>query len=210
MRYRFILFDLDGTLVDSYDPLVSTINETLEAHKLPLLSSLDLQEGLYKIYHKRAHLADPKTLRETHLKLQHKHLHRATLYSHVLETLQRLRDSGVHMAVVTTCNIAKAKLLMSTHGLDPFFKVIITEADVANIKPHKEPFEKATKALGAKNLDEVLMVGDGIPDIEGAHGYGIHVAAVTYSAFGIRVRDYKPTYTIDRFDELLPIIGIHS
>ncbi len=210
MRYRFILFDLDGTLVDSYHPLVNTINDTLETHKLPLLSHYDLQEGLYKIYHKRAHLADPKMLRETHLKLQHKHLHKATVYPGVMETLQKLRENGVHMAVVTTCNLDKAKLLMGSHNLDPFFEVIITEADVTQVKPHSEPFEKVAKSLGFTNKSEVLMVGDGGPDIEGAHGFGIHVAAVTYSSFGINVRAFNPTYTIDQFDELLPIIGVNT
>lgn len=210
MRYKYFLFDLDGTLVDSYHPLVATINDTLIEHGLPLLSQHDLQLGLDRIYKKRAHLADPIKLRETHLKLQHNHLHKAVIYPNVLATLQRLHDLGAQMAVVTTCNINKANLLLDTHGLRRFFKVVVTEADVVNLKPHREPFEKATKALGAKDRQEVVMVGDGLPDIEGARGFGIDVAAVAYSAFGVDVRKLDPTYILDGFEQLLSVAGIDS
>ena len=210
MRYKYIFFDLDGTVIDSYEAAWATILDTLQEHNLPLIPEDERTLGIKNVYKKHAHLADPRALRNTHLKFQEKYFHKNTLYPRVIETLTRLKKEGASLAVITTSNKLKADYLLKTLHLDQFFEVVITEADVKNLKPHTEPFEKAAERLGigADKKHQMLMVGDTEVDILGAHNYGIHVVAVTYSTYGQSVRDHNPTYTIDTFDKLLSTVEI--
>ncbi len=210
MRYKYIFFDLDGTLIDSYEAALATVLDTLEAHNLPLIPEDERTKGLKNVYKKHAHVVDPKMLRKTHLEMQINHFHKNTLYSQVKETLKILKDKNFSLSLVTTGNKPKVDHLMKTLGIDNFFDVITTESDVTNLKPHTEPFERTAKLLGIlpSMKNQILMVGDTEVDILGAHNYGIDVVAVTYSTYGQGVRDHNPTFVIDRFEELLPVVGL--
>ena len=210
MRYKYIFFDLDGTLIDSYEAALATVLDTLKAHNLPLIPEDERTHGFKHVYKKHAHIVDPKKLRETHLEMQKNHFHKNTLFPQVKETLTFLKNKGVPLALVTTGNKPKVQHLLNVLAIENLFDVVVTESDVQNLKPHSEPFEKASQLLGI-TLDqkkEILMVGDTEVDILGAQNFGIDVVAVTYSVYGLKVKDYNPTYMIDLFQDLLPIIGV--
>jgi pyrophosphatase PpaX len=210
MKYKYIFFDLDGTLIDSYAALFATVLDTLQEHNLPLIPENEGMIGLKNVYKKHAHIVDPKKLRETHLEMQKNHFHKNTLFPQVKATLTFLKNKGIPLALVTTGNKPKVQHLLNVLAIDNLFDVVVTESDVQNLKPHTEPFEKASQLLGITQdrKNEILMVGDTEVDILGAQNFGIDVVAVTYSVYGQKVKDYKPTYMIDRFQDLLPIIGV--
>ncbi len=210
MKYKCVLFDFDGTLANSDLALLDTINDTLAFHGHTPLTSDSYKEfagkkmkELYVKYGGNPEKA--RKLRETHISVQKKHLHKYQLFPNVVETLRMLKLKGVKLGIVTTANKKKMLELCETLKMNEFFEVLVSAEDVTNVKPHKEPFEKALKALSAKP-DESLMVGDTDADIEGAKRYKIDVVGVTYSTLGEKIKELKPTYVINNFEELVPII----
>ena len=210
MRYKYIFFDLDGTLIDSYAALFATVLDTLQEHNLPLIPENEGMIALKNVYKKHAHIVDPKILRSTHIKFQKNHFHKNTLFPQVIETLAVLKDKGYSLSLVTTGNKPKVEYLLKSLDMGTFFDVVTTESDVTNLKPHTEPFERTAKLLGILPImkNQILMVGDTEVDILGAQNFGIDVVAVTYSVYGQKVKDYNPTYMIDQFQDLLPIVGV--
>ena len=210
MKYKYIFFDLDGTLIDSYEASLATVLDTLQEHNLPLIPEDERTIGFKHVYKKHAHVVDPEKLRQTHLEKQKNHFSKNTLFPQVKETLTILKNKGIPLALVTTGNKPKVQYLLSALEIENLFDAVVTESDVQNLKPHSEPFEKASQLLGIgeSHKSQILMIGDTEVDILGAQNYGIDAVAVTYSVYGQKVRDYKPTYMIDRFQDLLPIIGV--
>lgn len=210
MKYKYIFFDLDGTLIDSYEASLATVLDTLKEHNLPLIPEDERTLGFKHVYKKHAHIVDPEKLRQTHLEKQKNHFHKNTLFPQVKETLTILKNMGIPLALVTTGNILKVEHLLGVLEIGHLFDAVVTESDVQNLKPHSEPFEKASQLLGigADQKSLILMVGDTEVDILGAQNYGIDAVAVTYSVYGQAVKDLNPTFVIDRFEELLPIIGV--
>ncbi len=212
MKYKCILFDFDGTLAHSDDALFSTFNDTLSIHGHAPLSRDTFKQYvgkkmryLYKDYSQGSEKYTDE-MNDTHLRIQSKHFYKYKLFPKVIETLENLKVQGYTLGIVTTANKQKMDELSSTLGLAPFFSVCVTPDDVVNIKPHKEPFEKALSILGFMPSD-TLMVGDSDADIEGARAARIDSVGVTYSTIGERMKDFQPTYIIGVFDELLQIVG---
>lgn len=210
MKYKCVLFDFDGTLANSDPALFDTINDTLAIHGHEALNIDTYKQyagkkmkELYIRYGGDAENA--KTMKETHIRVQRKHLHKYKLFPNVSETLKRLKSKGIKLGIVTTANKNKMIELSEILDMREYFDILIAAEDVTNVKPHKEPFQKALEALSAKP-EETLMVGDTDADIEGAKGYNIDVVGVTYSTLGERIRQFKPTYVINNFEELVPII----
>lgn len=209
MKYTTALFDFDGTLAHSDDALFHTFNETLDTHGFPTISRVEFNgyvgKSFLEIYAKRASSSDHvKKMRETHVSVQSKHFDKYRLFPHVLETLETLRAHHITMAIVTTANKPKILHLLKSMGIESYFAAVITAQDVQHVKPHPEPFTIALASI-QKKPTETLMVGDSDADIEGAKASGIAVAAVTYSTFGEKVRDYHPDYVINDMIELIPL-----
>jgi len=211
MKYKCILFDFDGTLAHSDDALFCTFNETLGIHGHDPITKKEFTgfagKKMRELY---SHYSDSnevlaEEMRSTHLIVQKKHLHRYILFPKVIETLAALKEKGFILGMVTTANKIKMNELMRLLGLSDYFKVYITPDDVKNIKPHRDPFDKALSLLNC-SPSETLMVGDTDADIEGAKHAGIDSVAVTYSTFGVKVKEYNPTYTIDKIEDLLKIV----
>jgi len=208
MKYKYLLFDLDGTLVDTYDAVLGAIQDTLRHHQLPPVERFAHSKGYKDIYKSYMHLVDRAVLRKTHLDMQKNHFHKNTLFPAVQHTLQNLKEKGVRMGLITSGNKPKVMHVITMLEIKDYFEYIVTEHDVENTKPHPEPFEKIFAGMGLGHTDKLhtLMIGDTEADIVGARDFGIDSVAVTYSAYGKDVNMYGPTYSIDSFEQLLPII----
>jgi pyrophosphatase PpaX len=207
-----LLFDLDGTLIDTNELIISSFLHTLEQYYpgqykredvLPF-NGPSLTETFSKINPEKA---------EEMIKVYqaHNHVHHDSLvreFPGVYETVQVLKESGFKLAIVTTKRPDVVEMGLSLTKLKPFFDVIITFADVTHTKPDPEPVQKALDSLESRP-DESIMVGDNYHDILAGKNAGTKTAGVAWALKGIDyLQTFEPDFMLDSMDDLLKIVGV--
>ncbi|UVI30568.1 HAD-IA family hydrolase [Paenibacillus spongiae] len=189
-RIRTLLFDLDGTILDTNELIIQSFLHSLEGvvpagfgrdqiiptMGLPLAVQMQGFSNLEEV----SHLVS--MYREINLRLHDEYV---KPFPYVQEVLARLQAEGFQIGIVTT----KAKLttergLRYTELYDYVMpEGIITIDDVVHPKPHPEPVLKAIEALGADPAATV-MIGDSVVDIEAAEAAGCIPVGVAWSLKG--------------------------
>lgn len=212
MSIRTILFDLDGTLIDTNELIISSFKHTLEKHTgkvydrakiLPFIGP-PLIESLRQV---DAEQADEMmaTYRAHNLENHEKFV---VAYPTVVDTIQTLKNKGYQLGIVTTKIRDTAELGLKITGLYDAFDCIIGLDDVTNAKPHPEPIIKALTALDA-HPQYAMMVGDNYHDIEAGHNAGVMTAGVAWSVKGeSALAAYEPDYMLKEMKDLLTILGV--
>lgn len=212
MRYKGILFDLDGTLLDTSDLIIKSFQHAMQVHYQqeadidivrayfgkPLRAALEVM-GPDKV----DELVD--TYREYNL-LHHDRL--AKIFAGVVEAVQQLYSAGVLLGVVTSKTYATALRGLRLFDLDKYFPVVIGCERCTRHKPDPEPVLIGLAELGI-NAAECLMVGDSPFDIASARSAGVRTVAVGWSELPREVLlKEKPDYFVDSMAALLDVCGI--
>ncbi|MFD2045021.1 pyrophosphatase PpaX [Ornithinibacillus salinisoli] len=209
MSIRTILFDLDGTLIDTNELIMESFNHTFKQYgkeftkqELLAFNGPPLRETFEKIDKDQAD-AMVNTYREHNL-FHHDRYVKA--FPHVVETIKKLKSQGIRLAIVTTKMDKSVQMGLKINGLDDLFESIITLDDVTHAKPHPEPVLMAMEKLQA-DRDSTLMVGDNSHDIESGHHAGVRTAGVAWSHKGKGfLEKYNPTYMLEDIRDLLQLI----
>ena len=189
MKLRTVLFDLDGTLVDSIELILHCFEVTWREHGRPAISREEWLEGVGRPL--RAHFADyesdpeqVKALIATYRKFNHAlHDDMVCAYDGAPEAVAALHEAGVELGIVTS----KARMMM-LKGLDvcgfdaSMFRVMITSDDAVEPKPHPAPVLAALEQLGAKP-EEAAFVGDSVHDMESGSRAGVLPVGVLWGPF---------------------------
>jgi len=182
--YRAILFDLDGTLVDSVPIILRAFREVHEQMGLPFdepairkLVGIPLQDQAVIFAGDRAREFTDRYV-PLYLGYQTAGMR---LFPGTVEMLDELKRRGYLTGIVTSKSTAGAGRALGQTGIRDRFDVVVTADDVTNRKPHPDPILKALKALGVKP-DEALYVGDSLFDVDAAHRANVDIAAVSWGA----------------------------
>lgn len=238
---RGVAFDLDGTLVDSAPGLTAAVDNALYALELPqagearvitwigngadVLMSRALAWSLQERNAQRAAIGKPAIdsadiPQEEQAFMLRKLFDRyyaesvkegSVLFPDVAQTLAALHGKGLPLALVTNKPTPFVAPLLEALGIDSFFDVVIGGDDVKNKKPHPEPLLLVAEKL-ALAPGELLFVGDSRNDILAARAAGCCSVGLTYGYnYGEPITLSEPDYVFDRFNELLPALGLpHS
>ena len=211
--FHAVLFDLDGTLIDSIGLIVDSYHHTLRTHGLPAkddaywLSGIGtpLREQLKEWAH------DPdlfEGLVNTYREYNHaNHDLRVTAYPGVPEMLDELRVGEVGMAVVTSKMRRGAERGLKLVGLLEYVDVLICADDVSMPKPDPEPVLQALSALGVEPAD-TAFVGDSVHDMMAGRAAGVATAAALWGPFDRQALELsQPTYWLDRPADLVTLAG---
>lgn len=205
--YDTYLFDADGTLFDTVDLICTCFQyvagkyagKTLAREKIIRGIGLPLAEQLA---HHLGAAADHTVIADDYRDYQMTILNTSvTLFPHVLETLQALKDAGRQLGIVTSRKRASLELMLATTGTDKYFDVLITPEDTCRHKPHAEPVLKAMALLGAEKAGTVFT-GDALYDIESGRRAGVDTVFVAWSHSPLASLPTPPTWTIDSMGEL--------
>lgn len=211
-----VLFDLDGTLVDSLPDIASALNAALLHHglvELPLeVVATLVGDGILALA-ERALASQPEPASVNAEELRDTVMQRYLLqpcalcqpYEGILETLSALKERGVPMAVVTNKpgNIARALL----DGLDmtAWFAAVIGDGDGFARKPSPAAIESVMSSVNA-HRDRTLMVGDGVADMKAAKAAGcIAVAALWGYSRRAVLLDQKPSNALMSPEQILDL-----
>ena len=193
---RLVMFDLDGTLVETAPEICDAVNDTLHhfalapvaqqqvndwighgTHSL-LIQALASSQGLTEAaVRASATLADIAAVFKTHYALRCGT--RSQPYADVVHTLERLRQRGAHLAVVTNKESAYTQTVLDAHLLTPFFGAVICGDTFATKKPSPEGVLACLARFGVA-ASEALFVGDSSIDVATARNAGVAVWALPY------------------------------
>lgn len=207
-----IVFDLDGTLVDTAPDLIGCIDASLATRGLPPAPT-DVIKPLISIGSKamlqRAFAHHNVTLPEDALHalwLEYLQLYAANVatrsrpFAGVPSLLLWLQETGATLAVCTNKNEALSKALLGALRLDGFFSCIAGRDTFSERKPHPGHLLKTIAAAGG-DPRRATMVGDSDVDIATAKAAGIPIIAVTFGYTPAPVATFGPDATIDAYTE---------
>ncbi|WP_017153392.1 pyrophosphatase PpaX [Bacillus bingmayongensis] len=211
MKINTVLFDLDGTLINTNELIISSFLHTLNKYYPNQYKREDVLPFIGPSLHETFSSIDASKVEEMiTCYRQFNHDHHDELveeYETVYETVQELKKQGYKIGIVTTKARQTVEMGLQLSKLNEFFDVVVTIDDVEHVKPHPEPIQKALELLNAKP-EETLMVGDNHHDIVGGQNAGTKTAAVAWTIKGrAYLESYKPDYVLDKMSDLLSILS---
>ena len=203
------MFDNDGTLVDTRDLILASMRHSTRA----VLGRVIPDEVLmHKVGQPLAvqmrDFTDDEALQDELLRVYREHNHSVhdawvSAFPGVREGLAALHEAGVRMGVVTSKLHELAWRGLVITELAPYLDCCIGADDCEHYKPEPEPVLRGCEALGLEP-DACLYVGDSPYDIQAGNAAGCATVAVPWGVFTLDdMRECRPTYEIESFDELV-------
>jgi phosphoglycolate phosphatase len=216
-----ILFDLDGTLVDTAPDIVAAANlmlAELNAPPLPfeLISSF-IGNGVPNLVRcvlnasalaERMNMLDVTFAEDIFFKHYRQTNGRVgSVFPGVVAGLKTLKNAGYRLACVTNKPTELAQILLRLTGLAGYFELVVGGDSLAQMKPSPEPLLHACRMLGG-SVENALMVGDSAVDIAAARAAGMPVLIVNYGYPGCGgLAALGGDSYIDSFDEIPAFIA---
>lgn len=208
-RFDAVLFDVDGTLLDTAEYIFQAYKYTIRFH----LSRNVIREDVARVvglplrecYQLLTDLEKVDQLMQCHHEFQCRNLHLATAYPNTLLTLKTLAKNGIDIAAVTNRYSDQLVETLKIGGVDKFFKVIVTPTDVKKPKPDPEPVLKALEILKIKP-ESAIFIGDSPADIKAGKAAGVTTIAALYGFHGEKLLESKPNFVVKDIKEIIPII----
>jgi phosphoglycolate phosphatase len=200
---KAVLFDLDGTLVDTVADLAEAVNRTLAELRLPACSLSEVRamigNGPEELVRRSVSRSAPASgeLVAKALEIFKGHYREINgngsgIYPGVVRGLEQLHNKGVAMGVVTNKHEEFTYPLLEMMGIRDFFHAVVCGDSLQQRKPDPGPLLHACKLLGV-SPGETLMIGDSENDSIAGRRAGMRVLLVTYG-----YSEQAPVDTLDR------------
>ncbi len=210
--YKAIFFDLDGTLTDSYEAIVSSIDYALIQEGITPIEDENVRRSyigpaLAVSFEKHYHATSPQL--ERLVELYRKaysggNMFKVRTYNGVENLLDKLKTTGFRLFIATSKPIAYAVPVLENQGLLKYFEKVAAP-DFSNCHITKDCLIKSIMDEFCLEKEECLMVGDTRYDIEGGIAAGVDTLGVTYGYHSPGDLN-KATYIADTAEEICRII----
>jgi phosphoglycolate phosphatase len=213
MTAPIIVFDLDGTLVDTAPDLMSSLNHTLETARLDAVSEPSFRQFVGnggRVMIERAFAAQNKELSTSELDrllkvfLEHYTANipgRSQPFPGVTGTIERFEAEGYLLAICTNKYEANSLSLIEALGLSRHFSANCGQDTFPFRKPDPRHLTETILKAGGDPRN-AIMVGDSRTDIDTAKAAGIPVIAVDFGYTDRHVREFDPSVIVSHFDEI--------
>ena len=191
MTLSAVIWDLDGTIIDSAPDLAGTLNTLLQAHRRPPLSEADVRgmigNGVARLIERgfaesRA-IESEDELRHLVAQFMSDYNARATVLTRIYPgarvALREFLNAGILQAICTNKPEAISRTILKDLDLDQYFEIVVGGDTLEHRKPHPLPLRSCLQALGA-NTESALMIGDSAVDVATARALSMTVGIVTH------------------------------
>lgn len=209
-----VLFDLDGTLLDSIALIVDAFRHMMDRHHDGAPDDAIWLNGIGTPLVKQvAELATGPEHAEAMLTTYRtyciaNHDSRVTAYPGIQAVVRSLQESGIKLGIVTSKNHVGAVRGLTLLGLLDAFPVILGVDDVERAKPDPEPVRSAMRLLDA-DPESTVFIGDSTHDMECGRAAGVRTAAVLWGPFSREsLEPHEPTWWVEHPDALLATLGL--
>ena len=209
MKYKLVILDWDGTVMDTVPKIVNTINMVADQYSIPReteektksIIGLSLETALETLFPAHAH-------RSAELATTYKHIYKEVdttptyLFEGVEKVLKVLTSAGVKVAVATGKSRVGLNRLLDETNLANYF-VTTRTADDAESKPSPDMLNQIMAELGISPSDAV-MIGDTTIDMEMARGAKVDAIGITQGvASGTQLEAAGATFIANQFEQLI-------
>ena len=209
-----ILFDLDGTLIDSIELILNSARHAFIGFDGRAPTDEEWRAGIGRplrtVLREYAAGDDAETDRlfQRYREYQLEHHDRLVRpYDGIVATVEWLAQAGHPMALVTSKADWMAEKALIHVGLDRLIRTIVGCDTCVNHKPHPEPVERALALLGVP-ADSALFVGDSPHDVESGRAAGVMTVGVAWGAFSAdELKRAGADVVIDRVEDLRSVVA---
>lgn len=210
-----VLFDWDGTLVDSKRVILASYRDATEKvlgkafpdtpEEIALILPMRAQESFPMLAEGKA---DPAVLTQAYHEAYLVNSERwGGAFAETRSTLDALKAQGLVLGIVTSKSRDRVDADMERFQMHGLFSVMVSGDQSVERKPHPGPVLDAIRELGL-DASSVVMVGDGPQDVRAGRGAGATTVACTYGFHGRdECEEAEPDFLIDAIEELLPVIA---
>ncbi len=205
-RYKHIIFDIDGTMIDTETGNVQALQDTLVEieNRKPELSELKFSAGIPgEVALRQLGVKDIETAGRIWNGHVRKYAHLVGVFDGILPLLEQLRTAGYQLGIITSKTREEFRVDFLPSGLAGFFGTIICVEDALHPKPSPYPMLKYLELTGADKT-EVLYIGDSVYDMQCASNAGVDGALALWGCDSIR--HIQATYYLTHPREVLSLL----
>ena len=210
---KLIILDFDGTLGDTADLIIRTMQATIKELGLPSRTDKECADmiGLRLIEIPNVLFPEAGDISELYASTYRRLFHKfntdgaVVLYPNVMETLIELKKRGKTLTIASSRSHASLAEYIESLGLSDVISYILGANDVKEGKPNPEAIFKTLERFNF-NADEAIMIGDTVFDINMGKNAGVRTCGVTYGN-GSRESLADSDWVIDDFGQLLELIA---
>ena len=211
MKFENIIFDLDGTLIDSSEGIVEAVNYSLRMMNQPEQPDSVIRpfigDALSKMYPAFTDAPIDELCHHFKIKAADTVVRSTKSLEHVDSILPELKSKGFRMSIASTKISRHIEDIIDILGWSEYFEVFVGGDDVKQVKPHPEAFRLALSRMGA-TPENSLVVGDTINDVLAAKDVPVKVIAVKSPYGGSEnLRNAEPDHFINNITELSGLLS---
>ncbi len=212
MKVNTLLFDLDGTLVDTNGIIVKAL-EVVFGEFLPEVdATLDLMKECIgpPLEVSFTRFVDQDTAQQMIRRYReyykaHEHLY-YSIYPNVIDVLTKLKAEGYYIGIVTSKFRDAALPSMVHFRIDQLVDAFVGLDDVTSPKPHREPVDTALAQI--PNHTGAIMIGDNDSDVVAGQNAGVYSAGVAWAFKGVEpLKAVNPDYMLEDMTDLYGILN---
>jgi phosphoglycolate phosphatase len=212
MTISAVLFDLDGTLVDSLQDLTDAVNHMLSGFGRPALTPSEVQQlvgkGARNLIQRALATDSPDDIESglaTFTEFNATHIaDKSCLYPGAQNLLQQLAADGIRLAVVSNKNESLSRLILKALDVDAYFDCIAGGDSFAEMKPSPLPLLRVIEGLNCIPA-QAVMVGDSINDIQAGNLAGIVTIGCTWG-YGSSEELNEAGFSADSCSDIINIL----
>lgn len=210
--YRAVIFDLDGTVVDSVELIIVSFQHAIRQVLGREVSREEAVAWVGRPLREQMEMFSPERADElvrVYREFNHReHDRMLKLYEGITQLLEALKEAGVKIGLVTSKSRYTTEMAFTLTGINKYFDASVCADESTGNKPAPDPILSCLQQLGVPP-EEAVYVGDSPADIQAARAAGVRSIGVTWGVFAAeRLQAENPDNLVHTISELRELLGV--